>query len=156
MSSEVCNRESPIEVEGNAGSITKDNIPQLLADLMAHLKTTGRQIDGAPIGDGRRLDPLERRDTNDEPVFLRDAIRLAENDANVALIGNGWRLDSLEPRDTNDEPVFLEDAIRLAESHKVGLLSMAELLELFCRMLENPAQREELLSKFFNSADEYR
>ena len=147
MSSKISNRESPIEAKVNAGSITKDNIPQLLADLVEHLKTTGRQIDGALIGNGRRLDPLERRDTNDEPIFLRDAIRLAENHKIGFL---------LEPRDMNDEPVFLEDAIRLAESHKIGLLSMAELLDLYCRMLEYPAQREELLSKYFSSADEDR
>ncbi len=114
MGREICNRESPIEVEGNAGSITKDNIPQLLADLMAHLKTTGRPIDEALVGHGRRLMHPERKDTNDETRFFRDAVLLAE-------------------------------------SHKVGLLSMADLLELYCQMLENPAQKEELLSKYFNS-----
>ena len=156
MGREICNRESPTEVKGKAGSITKDITPQLLADLMEHLKTTGRQIDGALIGEGRSLDPLEQSDTNDEPVFLKDAIRLAENDINIALIGNGRSLYPLKSRDTNNEPVFLDDAIRLAENDKVGLLSMAELLDLYCRMLEYPAQREELLSKYFNSADEDR
>ena len=98
----------------NAGGATKDDIAKLLADLREHLKTTGRPIDEALVGHGRRLMHPERKDTNDEPRFFRDAVLLAE-------------------------------------SHMLGLLSMADLLELYCQMLENPAQKEELLSKNFNS-----
>jgi hypothetical protein len=119
MSSEIRNKELLKRVEGNTGSATKDDIAQLLADLMEHLETTGRQIDGTLAGHNRRLVHPERKDANDEPIFFRDAVRLAE-------------------------------------SHRIGLLSMAELLELYCRVLEKPAQKKELLSKNFNNVDEDR
>ncbi len=62
MSTKISNRESPIEAKGNTGSITKDDIAQLLADLMEDLNA------------------------NDEYVFLRDAIQLAaEDQANSSL-----------------------------------------------------------------------
>ncbi len=118
MSSEMNNKRSTnLEVKGNIRSVTKDDISQLLADLMEHFKTNVRQID--------RI-----------------------------LVGNGWRLKPLEYRDTNNNLIFFRDAIQLSENHKIGLLSMAELLELYCRVLENPTQKEKLLSNIINSVDE--
>ena len=55
MSSEICNRESPIEAKVNERRITKEIIHQLLVE----------------------------EDTNDEPIFFDDAIRLAENQARL-------------------------------------------------------------------------
>ncbi len=72
MSTEISNRKSPIEAKGSAGSITKDDIAQLLADLMEHLKTNVQQIDRILVGNGWRLEPLEHRDTNNKLIFLRD------------------------------------------------------------------------------------
>ena len=55
MSTKISNRESPIEAKGNTGSITKDDIHQLLAE----------------------------EDTNDKPIFLEEAILLAKNEARL-------------------------------------------------------------------------
>lgn len=82
---EVNGKEYLIEVKGNIKSITKDDIAQLVTDLMEHLKTTGQEIKGILIGNGWRLEPLEKRDVGNKPIFSRDAIRVAENH-NIGLL----------------------------------------------------------------------
>lgn len=57
MSIEISNRESPIEANANVRRITKKIIHQLLAE----------------------------KDTNNEPIFLEDAILLAENQARLFI-----------------------------------------------------------------------
>ena len=57
MSTEISNRESPIEAKVNVRRITKEIIHQLLTE----------------------------KDTNNEPVFLEDAILLAENQARLLI-----------------------------------------------------------------------
>ncbi len=82
---EIGSKEALIEVKGNIRSVTKDDVAQLVADLMEHLKTTGHEIKGVLIGNGWRLEPLEHRDTRNKPIFSRDAIRVAENH-NIGLL----------------------------------------------------------------------
>lgn len=82
---EVSGRETSIEVKGNVKSVTKDDVAQLVADLMEHLKTTGQEINGLLIGNGWRLEPPEQRDVGNKPIFSRDAIRVAENH-NIGLL----------------------------------------------------------------------
>ncbi len=82
---EVNGKEALIEVKGNTKSITKDDVAQLVTDLMQHLKTTGQEIDGILIGNGWRLEPLEKRDSKDKLIFSRDAKRVAQNH-NLGLI----------------------------------------------------------------------
>lgn len=82
---EISGKEALIEVKGNTKSITKDDVAQLVTDLMEHLKTTGQEIDGILIGNGWRLLPLEKRDIRGKPIFSRDAIRVAQNH-NIGLI----------------------------------------------------------------------
>jgi hypothetical protein len=82
---EVNGKEAMIEVKGNTKSIAKDDVAQLVTDLMEHLKTTGQEIQGILIGNGWRLQPLEKRDMKDKPIFSRDAKRVAHNH-NIGLI----------------------------------------------------------------------
>lgn len=82
---EVGSKEALIEVKGNVRSVTKDDVAQLVADLMEHLKKTGQEIKGLLIGNGWRLEPLEQRDARNKPIFSRDAIRVAENH-NIGLL----------------------------------------------------------------------
>jgi hypothetical protein len=81
---EVNGYEALIEVKGNVKSVTKDDVAQLVADLMEHLKTTGQEINGILIGNGWRLEPPEQRDIGSKTIFSRDAIRVAQNH-NIAL-----------------------------------------------------------------------
>lgn len=74
-----------IEVKGNVKSVTKDDVAQLVADLMEHLKTTGQEINGILIGNGWRLELPAQRDIGRKPIFSRDAIRVAENH-NIGLL----------------------------------------------------------------------
>ncbi len=76
---EIEGQEALVEVKGNVKSITKDDIAQLVTDLMEHLKTTGQEIKGLLIGNGWRLTPIEQRNVGNKPVFSRDAIKVAEN-----------------------------------------------------------------------------
>lgn len=76
---EINGKDTLVEVKGNVKSITKDDVAQLVTDLMEHLKKTGQEIDGILIGNGWRLEPLEQRDVGNKPVFSRDAIRVAAN-----------------------------------------------------------------------------
>lgn len=57
MNSEISNRESPIEAKVNVRRITKNIIQQLLVE----------------------------EDANNEPIFLEEAIRLAENEARLLI-----------------------------------------------------------------------
>lgn len=82
---ELSGQEVLVEVKGNVKSVTKDDVAQLVADLMEHLKKTGQEINGLLIGNGWRLEPLEQRDVGNKPTFSRDAIRVAENH-NIALL----------------------------------------------------------------------
>ncbi|MHB8084660.1 MAG: hypothetical protein ACYDHZ_02400 [Dehalococcoidia bacterium] len=72
-------QESLIEVKGNGKSITKDDIAQLVTDSMAHLKETGQEIHAILVGNGWRLEPLDKRETKDKPTFSKDAVKVAEN-----------------------------------------------------------------------------
>ena len=74
-----------IEVKGNTKSVHKDDVAQLVTDLMEYLRTTGQEIHGVLIGNGWRFQPLEKRDRAGQPVFSRDAIRVAQNH-NIGLI----------------------------------------------------------------------
>lgn len=74
-----------IEVKGNVKSVTKDDVAQLVADLMEHLKTTGQEINGILIGNGWRLELPAQRDIGRKPIFSRDAIRVAKNH-NIGLL----------------------------------------------------------------------
>lgn len=82
---EIDGSEALIEVKGNVRSITKDDVAQLVADLMEHLKTTGQEINGILIGNGWRLEPPEQRDIGNKTLFSRDATRVAENH-NIGLL----------------------------------------------------------------------
>lgn len=110
---EVNGEEAMIEVKGNTKSITKDDVAQLVTDLMEHLKTTGQEIHGI-------------------------------------LIGNGWRLQPLDKRDMKDKPIFSRDAIRVALNHNVGLVSTTELFKAYCKALEEPQHKTEILSKIIS------
>jgi len=82
---EINAKEALIEVKGNVKSVTKDNVAQLVTDLMEHLKTTGQEIHGILIGNGWRLEPPEQRDIGNKTIFSRDAIKVAENH-NIGLL----------------------------------------------------------------------
>lgn len=82
---EFSGQEVLIEVKGNVKGITKDDVAQLVADLMEHLKKTGQEIQGLLIGNGWRLEPLEQRDVGNKHIFSKDAIRVAENH-NIGLL----------------------------------------------------------------------
>lgn len=99
-----------IEVKGNSKSILKDDVAQLVTDLMQHSKTTGQEIDGI-------------------------------------LIGNGWRLLPVKERGTGGKPIFSRDAIRVAQNHNIGLISTTELYKAFCKTLEEPQYKKEVLDK---------
>ena len=111
---EVNGKEALIEVKGNTKSITKDDVAQLVTDLMDHLKTTGQEIDGI-------------------------------------LIGNGWRLLPLEKRDMKDKPIFSKDAIRVAQNHSIGLISTTQLFKAYCKTLEEPQYKTEILNKIISA-----
>jgi len=68
-----------IEVKGNTKSIHKEDVAQLVVDLMEYLKVTGQETDGILIGNGWRFQPLEKRDRAGQPAFSRDAIKVAQN-----------------------------------------------------------------------------
>lgn len=103
-------KEALIEVKGNTKSITKDDVAQLVTDLMQHLKTTGQEIHGI-------------------------------------LVGNAWRLLPLQERNVKDKPIFSRDAIRVAKNHNIGLISTTELFRAFCRTLEEPAYKKDVMNK---------
>lgn len=102
-----------IEVKGNTKSVHKDDVAQLVTDLMEYLRTTGQEIHGI-------------------------------------LIGNGWRFQPLEKRDRAGQPVFSRDAIRVAQNHNIGLISTTELYKAFCKTLEEPQYKKEVLDKVIN------
>lgn len=85
---ELIGQEVLIEVKGNVKSVTKDDVAQLVADLMEHLKKTGQEIQGLLIGNGWRLEPLEQRDIGNKHIFSKDAIRVAENHNIILLSTN--------------------------------------------------------------------
>lgn len=76
---EISGKEALIEVKGNTKSIAKDDVAQLVIDLMQHLKTTAEEIDGILIGNAWRLLPTEDRGTKSTPIFTGHAIRAAQN-----------------------------------------------------------------------------
>lgn len=76
---EISGKEALIEVKGNTKSITKDDVAQLVIDLMQHLKTTAEEIDGILIGNAWRLLPTEDRGIKSTPIFTGHAIRAAQN-----------------------------------------------------------------------------
>jgi len=76
---EISGKEALIEVKGNTKSITKDDVAQLVIDLMQHLKTTAEEIDGILIGNAWRLLPIKDRGTKSTPIFTGHAIRAAQN-----------------------------------------------------------------------------
>jgi len=82
---EIHGQEALIEVKGNVKSITKDDVAQLVADIMEHLKKTSQEVKGILIGNGWRLEPPEQRDIDNKFIFSRDAIKVAENH-NIALL----------------------------------------------------------------------
>lgn len=107
---EANGKEALIEVKGNTKSITKDDVAQLVTDLMQHLKTTGQEIHGI-------------------------------------LVGNAWRLLPLQERNVKEKPIFSRDAIRVAKNHNIGLISTTELFRAFCRTLEEPAHKKDVMNK---------
>jgi len=82
---EINSQEALVEVKGNVKSITKDDVAQLVTDLMEHLKKTGQEIRGLMIGNGWRLHPPEQRGVGNRPIFSRDAVKVAENH-NIGLL----------------------------------------------------------------------
>jgi hypothetical protein len=107
---EVNGKEALIEVKGNTKSITKDDVAQLVTDLMQHLKTTKQEIDGI-------------------------------------LIGNAWRLLPLQERGVKDKRIFSRDAITVATNHNIGLISTTELFRAFCKTLEEPQYKKEVMNR---------
>lgn len=63
------------------------------------------------------------------------------------LIGNAWRLLPLEQRDTHDKPIFPHNIVKIAWNQDIGLISTTELLKAFCKTLEEPQYKKEVLNK---------
>ena len=63
------------------------------------------------------------------------------------LIGNAWRLLPLEQRDTHDKPIFPQNIVKIARNQDIGLISTTELLKAFCKTLEEPQYKKEVLNK---------
>lgn len=82
---EVEDREALVEVKGNTGSITKDDLSQLIADLAQQIKVTDTPIiiKGILIGNAWRQEPLNERATKD--VFTRHVVQYAEAQ-NIGLL----------------------------------------------------------------------
>ena len=99
-----------VEVKGNTKSVVKDDLSQLIADLLVHHKTTGEDIHGL-------------------------------------LIGNAWRLLPLDQRGGHNKPIFTQEVLKIAADSSIGLLSTTELFNAFCRAVEKPTQREEIVNK---------
>jgi hypothetical protein len=67
------------------------------------------------------------------------------------LIGNAWRLSPLDDRDRKEKPLFTGPVIRIAEHQNIGLLPTMELLRAYCKVLEQPDCRLEILDKLINT-----
>lgn len=72
-------------------------------------------------------------------------------DIHGILVGNAWRLLPLEERDTKDKLVFPKDVISIANNRGIGLVSTTNLFSAYCRALEEPKQKREILDKIINS-----
>lgn len=66
------------------------------------------------------------------------------------LIGNAWRLLPLEDRDTKDKPLFTGHVVQYAETQNIGLISTTDLFKAYCKTVEEPQHKTEILSKIIS------
>ncbi len=78
-------RKVLVEVKGNTKSIAKGDLGQLITDMGEYLKVVGEDIDGILVGNAWRLEPLEKRNTHDKPIFSQAVEKIAEN-RNIGLL----------------------------------------------------------------------
>jgi len=78
---------------------------------------------------------------------LGEHLKATTEEIKGILIGTAWRLLPLEQRDTHDKPIFPNNVIRIARNHNIGLISATELFRAFCRTLEEPEYKKEVLNR---------
>ncbi|GAG90465.1 unnamed protein product, partial [marine sediment metagenome] len=73
--------------------------------------------------------------------------KLSGQDIKGILIGNAWRLLRLEQRDTKGKAIFPRNIVQIAQNQDIGLISVTELFRAFCKTLEEPEYKKEVLNK---------
>lgn len=67
------------------------------------------------------------------------------------LVGNSWRLHPLKQRDTPDKPIFTDYVVKVAPNQDIGLISTTQLFKAFCKTLEEPKYKKDVLNKIINN-----
>lgn len=94
---------------------------------------------------------VSKRDIAQLITDLGEHLEATDNDIKGILIGNAWRLLPLEDRDIKDKPLFTRNVVRIAENRDIGLISTVELFGVYCKVLEQPDCRSEILDKIIGS-----
>ncbi len=93
---------------------------------------------------------ISKADVAQLSIDRAEHLKATGEDIKGILIGNAWRLLPLEQRDTHDKPIFPSNVERIAGNHNIGLISTTELYKVFCKTLEEPQYKKEVLDKVIN------
>lgn len=74
-------------------------------------------------------------------------LKATGEDIKGILIGNAWRLLPLEQRGARNKPIFPHNIVKIARNQDIGLISTTELLKAFCKTLEEPQYKKEVLNR---------
>jgi len=66
------------------------------------------------------------------------------------LIGNAWRRSHPQDRDIKGKPIFARHVVEIAEDQNIGLVSTTELFKAYCKRLQEPQCKTEILNKIIS------
>jgi hypothetical protein len=154
-------RASLRELQGYKGLLYETGLP--LQELVkSTLEKFGASTEPSPVSDefiisagGRKAlievkgisKGISKDDLGQLVVDKGEYIKLTGQDIKGILIGNAWRLLRLEQRDTKGTAIFPRNILQIAQNQDIGLISTTELFRAFCKTLEEPEYKKEVLNK---------
>jgi len=139
--------------------------------LQERVKSTldklGAKIEPSPVSDefiieiGGKKALIEVKGVDNKSVSKADLSQLNQdmtqyrirNNQGIKgiLVGNSWRLHPLKQRDTPDKPIFTDYVVKVAPNQDIGLISTPQLFKAFCKTLEEPKYKKDVLNKIINN-----
>lgn len=139
--------------------------------LQERVKSTldklGAKIEPSPVSDefiieiGGKKALIEVKGVDNKSVSKSDLSQLNQdmtqyritNNQGIKgiLVGNSWRLHPLEQRDMPDKPLFTDYVAKVAPNQDIGLISTPQLFKAFCKTLEEPKYKKDVLNKIINN-----
>jgi len=158
--------DSLTELEKYKGLLYETGLP--LQELVkSTLDKLGAKIEPSPVSDefiieiGGKKALIEVKGVDNKSVSKSDLSQLNQdmtqyritNNQGIKgiLVGNSWRLHPLKQRDTPDKPIFTDYVVKVAPNQDIGLISTPQLFKAFCKTLEEPQCKKEVLDKIINN-----